>query len=157
MGSVTREFRLRPNTLFTSKKPYAERIPYPERLGIVSSAQDRLALNSYTNPSIQSLKGDSLAQCCSIDVCIAYFDLLCVLLFSYCTTCPSMLLCVSLDCLADDVSPPSGAIRNRRSIEYVAVTLLYLRLLLYATLVHTSTLLILRFCSASATYARQTV
>jgi len=29
---------------------------------------------------------------------------------------PSMPLCVSLNCSVDGVSPPSGAIRNRRSI-----------------------------------------
>jgi len=47
---------------------------------------------------------------------MGYFELFCALLFAYCT----MLALYAAPCiarlLADGVSPPSGAIRNRRPI-----------------------------------------
>jgi len=56
-------------------------------------------------------------DCCSIASCIGYFGLFHALLYTllHCAY-PSMPLYVSLDCSVDGVSPPSGAIRNRRSI-----------------------------------------
>ena len=55
----------------------------------------------------------SLHRCCSIASCIGYFELFCALLYAYCTMpVLPMLLCVSLDCSVDGVSPLSGAIRN---------------------------------------------
>ena len=52
--------------------------------------------------------------CCSIASCIGYLLVSCTLLLYllHCVYTPSMLLCVSLDCSVDGVSPPSGAIRN---------------------------------------------
>ena len=62
-------------------------------------------------------RGGERGHCCSIASCIGYFELYCALLYTIlCCAWPSMPLYVSLDCSADGVSPPSGAIRNRRPI-----------------------------------------
>jgi len=45
-----------------------------------------------------------------------FVPILCTVIYPLRYACPSMLLRVSLDCSADGVSLPSGAIRNRRSI-----------------------------------------
>jgi len=45
-----------------------------------------------------------------------FITILCTAIFLLYYACPSILLYVSLDCSVDGVSPPSGAIRNRRSI-----------------------------------------
>ena len=69
-----------------------------------------------------------------------FITILCTAIYLLHYAGPSMLLCVSLDCSADGVSPPSGAIRNRRSILWVAAALLYLLLFyfaFYATLGYT--------------------
>jgi len=41
-----------------------------------------------------------------------FITILCTAIYLLHYACPSMLLCASLDCSADGVSPPPGAIRN---------------------------------------------
>jgi len=69
------------------------------------------------NIEATSRRSKRIEKCCSIASCIEYFGLFCALLYTllHCAY-PSMTLYVSLDCSVDGVSPPSGAIRNRRSI-----------------------------------------
>ena len=45
-----------------------------------------------------------------------FAPILCTAIYLLHYAYPSMPLCVLLDCSADDVSPPLGAIRNRRSV-----------------------------------------
>jgi len=45
-----------------------------------------------------------------------FWTILCTAIYLLYYACPSMPLCVSLDCSVDGVPPPSGAIRNRRPI-----------------------------------------
>jgi len=45
-----------------------------------------------------------------------FVPILCTAIYLLYYACPSIPLCVSLDCSVDGVSPPPGAIRNRRSI-----------------------------------------
>jgi len=95
--------------------------------------------------------GGERGHCCSIASCIVgYLLVSCTLLYTYCTVyTPSILLCVSLDCSADGVSPPSGAIRNWMANFVGSCGYLYLVLLFYTTLVQSSILLLLRFYSTS--------
>ena len=45
-----------------------------------------------------------------------FWTILCTAIYAYCAVPTFLRHCVSLDCSADGVSPPPGAIRNRRPI-----------------------------------------